>query len=167
MKENQALPQGLLHWGRYTLSFVYDSPVTETCVNRGSNWGQGPICFLLGVAPLQTEPPVPVHTAPPVPVTHCATSADTHCATSAGTHCATSAGTHCATSAGNTLRHQCRYTLCHQCRYTLHHQCRYTLRHQCRYTRESLVSDIAAGDGKTDNLFLQCVSLLVETVHLK
>jgi hypothetical protein len=27
-------------------------------------------------------------------------------------------------------------------------------------TRESLVSDISAGDGKTDKLFLQCISFL-------
>jgi hypothetical protein len=57
--------------------------VTETCVKRGSNRGQGPIRFLLlyrGSSPF------------------------THCATSAG-DCATSAG-FCATSAGS-LRHQC------------------------------------------------------------
>ncbi len=56
---------------RYTLSSVHDSPVTETCVKRGSNRGQGPICFYCpteGVAPLHTGPPVPV-TAPPGPVT--------------------------------------------------------------------------------------------------
>jgi hypothetical protein len=57
--------------------FVRGSPVTETCVKRGSNRGQGPIRFLLlyrGSSPF----------------THCATSAG-HCATSAG-DCANSAG---------------------------------------------------------------------------
>ncbi len=48
--------------GRYTLSFMLESPVTETSVKRGSNRGQGPIYFLLlcrGSSPF----------------THCATSA--------------------------------------------------------------------------------------------
>ncbi len=31
------MPQGLLPLGHYTLSYVHDSPVTETCVKQGSN----------------------------------------------------------------------------------------------------------------------------------
>jgi hypothetical protein len=62
-KANQSLPQGLLHWGCYTLSFVHDSPVTETCVKQGSNRGQGPMCFLL------------LYQGSSSPFRHCATSA--------------------------------------------------------------------------------------------
>jgi hypothetical protein len=75
------LPQGLLHWGRYILSFLHHSLVTETSVKRGSNRGQGPICFLLlyrGSSPFTycaTSAGVRYQclSAPPVPV--CATSA--------------------------------------------------------------------------------------------
>jgi hypothetical protein len=77
---------------------VRGSPVTETCVKRGSNRDQGPIRFLLlfrGSCPF--------------------------------THCATSAGDTLCHQCRYTLRHQCRYTLRHQCRYTLRHQCRYIL----------------------------------------
>ena len=62
MKGEPALPQGLLHWGRYTLSLVHDSPVTEICVKQGSNRGHAPstsYCSTEGVAPF----------------IHCATSA--------------------------------------------------------------------------------------------
>ncbi len=62
-KANQALPQGLLHWGAcYTLSFMHDSPVTETCVKRGSNRGQAPSAFYCSTEGV-------------TPFAHCATSA--------------------------------------------------------------------------------------------
>ncbi len=117
------MPQGLLHYGLYTLSFVRGSPVTETCVKQGSNRGQGPIRFL-------------PHYRGSSPFTHCATSAGTlrHQCQSLRHQCRYTAPpvpVHGATSA-STLRHQRRYTaplvpvhsatsagtLCHQCRYT-------------------------------------------------
>ncbi len=48
MKGEPGLATGLTTLGAlYSLSFVRGSPVTETCVKRGSNRGQGPIRFLL------------------------------------------------------------------------------------------------------------------------
>ena len=78
MKGEPGPATGLTRSGLYSLSFVSGSPVTETCVKRGSNRGQGPIRFLLlyrGSSPFthcatsagHTVKPVPVHTAPPVP----------------------------------------------------------------------------------------------------
>ncbi len=110
-KANQ-LPHGLLHCGRYTLSFVHDSPVTETCVKRGWTVARAPFvsyCSTEGVAPLHTAPPVPVTalpvpvTAPPVPVTAPPVPVT-------------------APPVPVTMHHQCRW---------LRHQCRW-LRHQCR-----------------------------------
>jgi hypothetical protein len=121
--------KGLTTLGALLLSFMRGSPVTETCVKRGSNRGQGPIRFLLlyrGSSPF----------------THCATSAGLrhqcrYCATSASTAPPVPVLRHqcgfCATSAGSAppvpvLRHQCRYcatsagtappvpVLRHQCR---------------------------------------------------
>jgi hypothetical protein len=103
---------------------VRGSPVTETCVKRGSNRGQGPIPFLLlyrGSSPFThcgtsagTAPPVPVcatsaGTAPPVPVTAPLVLVLRHQCR----YCATSAGT--APPVPVTappvlvLRHKCRY----------------------------------------------------------